>query len=93
MTDVKIPDADTPEFIVSLVGCARCQGEGHRDLVFKKLEHPHQPWDDHEAYTHWGWCPVNGEPILLAFADESLPDARPGVTPLPKESDMKVPPS
>lgn len=58
---------------LSIIGCARCCSDGHRDLIFTKLTHAHQPWDDREPYTHWSSCPTNGEPILLAFMNEREP--------------------
>lgn len=94
MIDTSI-NAETPEFIMDQTGCARCHGEGHQGLVYKKFEHAFEPEGIKDAYTHWSWCPVNGEPILLAFFDlEPVPGkTRPGVTPLSKEDDSKAPPS
>lgn len=61
------PNAETPEFVMDLVGCARCHGDGHEKLTFKKLTHAFEPDGVKEAYTHWAACPTNGEPILMAF--------------------------
>lgn len=56
--------------VTSIVGCARCWGEGHKNLTFRKLEHPVD--DPTGEYTHWAPCPTNGEPILLRSTP--LPD-------------------
>lgn len=52
------------EITFDLVGCARCDGDGHPGLTFTKLTHPCLD------FTHWAPCPTNGEPIMLAFADK-----------------------
>lgn len=48
----------------SIVGCARCHGEGHEALTFEPLAHP-VPVNGGMDLTHWAPCPTNGEPILL----------------------------
>lgn len=50
---------DKDDLIVDMKGCARCEGEGHPQIRFKKLTHPVGD------LTHWAPCPTNGEPILL----------------------------
>lgn len=62
--------------IKSIVGCARCHGDGHDDLLFNPFTYPVKAGRverpdksiviDLEA-THWALCPTNGEPILMAF--------------------------
>jgi hypothetical protein len=60
-------DRVAPFHKMDIVGCARCHGDGHKDLVFYKLTHPMVTNDD--VYSHWAECPTNGEPIMLAFAE------------------------
>lgn len=48
-----------------VLGCARC-GEDHAVVAFKAFERP--PVDDGEGntlFTHWGYCPRTGDPILM----------------------------
>lgn len=51
---------------MDLNGCARCDGEGHKGLVFLPLDHPVEV-DGREVFTHWALCPENGEPILMGY--------------------------
>lgn len=44
-------------FQVDVVGCARC-GTDHTQLSFQRLTRPGR-------HTHWAWCPVVDEPIML----------------------------
>jgi hypothetical protein len=48
-----------------LVGCARCLGDGHDGLEFRRLTHPIILNGGIEA-TRWATCPTTGEPILWA---------------------------
>lgn len=57
----------------TIVGCARCYGEGHTDLLFEPLTHPVDVNDDLGPLTHWAPCPTNGEPILLRTVPEDTP--------------------
>jgi hypothetical protein len=60
------------EFVQDIVGCARCHGDGHKGLKFRKLTHPVEVLNGAEwvpGPTHWATCPTNGEPILLYFID------------------------
>jgi hypothetical protein len=64
------------ERVVDLRGCARCHGDGHKQLVFRPLTHPVEMGDGtmtHWAMTHWAPCPTNGEPILMGYVEH--PDA------------------
>lgn len=45
--------------IVDLVGCARCEGDGHKALEFKSFTIPVEDY-----WTHWAMCPTVDEPIL-----------------------------
>lgn len=45
-------------FAIPLVHCARCD-RNHDRVEFRKFKVPCQDW------THWGFCPNTGEPILL----------------------------
>jgi hypothetical protein len=47
-----------------LVGCARCHGDGHPNLIFVRLRHPVEE-NDGTLLTHWTACPKTGEPILM----------------------------
>lgn len=55
------------------VGCARCEGDGHDDLTFRRLTHPvvvqGPPVCGEVELTHWCPCPTNGEPILMAVLE------------------------
>ncbi len=51
-------------FHMSIVGCARCHGEGHEDVWWQPLTHPMSTSTD-VLFTHWAPCPTNGEPILM----------------------------
>jgi hypothetical protein len=53
---------------IDVVGCARCWGDGHKQLEFHRLTHP-LVINDVEL-SHWAPCPTNGEPILLAFVEK-----------------------
>lgn len=60
------------EITFDLKGCARCHGDGHEQLTFRKLTYPLASVTaiDGVKLTHWASCPTNGEPILLSY-DES----------------------
>ncbi len=49
--------SDLP-FAISVRQCARC-GRYHDRVMFKKFKVACQDW------THWGFCPITAEPILL----------------------------
>lgn len=55
--------------VVSITGCARCDGEGHEDLVFRLLTHP-LALGGH-VLEWWAPCPVNGEPILMEVKEDA----------------------
>lgn len=63
MNDV-LEERKAPTIRIDQKGCARCDGEGHRGMVFKRLTHPVER-NGEITYTHWAPCPANGEPILL----------------------------
>lgn len=56
------------QIIKSIVGCARCGGEGHKNLKFKKLKNPVQATQTFQL-THWAMCPETNEPILMAILE------------------------
>lgn len=49
------------------VGCARCHGEGHENLVFEELTYPVDLPSTGLLATHWSMCPTTIEPILMTF--------------------------
>lgn len=53
---------------MSIVGCARCHGEGHEALTFTRLTHPVEQ-EGARSLTHWARCPTNREPILMVVFD------------------------
>lgn len=63
------PSAITDSLVTDLVGCARCHGDGHERLTFRKLTRPVEAEPGIRAYTftHWATCPATGEPILMSF--------------------------
>lgn len=71
MTDENTPTVESLEFFMDQIGCARCHGDGHEQLLFRKFQHAFEPDGVEEAYTHWAICPKLREPILLAFFEES----------------------
>lgn len=57
-----------------LIGCARCDGDGHDDLTFQHLTYPIEI-DHGTLMTHWCPCPTNGEPILYGTTPEPMAEA------------------
>ncbi len=53
--------------VMSITGCARCQGDGHKELKFWPLTHPIRTPGSSIVYTHYSSCPKNAEPILLTY--------------------------
>lgn len=47
-----------------MVGCSRCRGAGHANVVFQPLTYP-LAIPGSAPLTHWAPCPTNGEPILM----------------------------
>ncbi len=76
------------EVTVDLRGCARCHGEGHPQLTFRKLTFPFEP-DVGDEYTHWAPCPANGEPILMIIKsrDEIQTSVSQPVEPRPEDEE------
>lgn len=62
----KFCDDPDDEVTFDLVGCARCDGDGHPNLTFKKFK---LPAGENDEWTHWATCPTTGEPILMGFFD------------------------
>jgi hypothetical protein len=56
---------DEADFTVGVYGCARCGGD-HVAVRFHKFSRPNP------SYSHWGLCPVTGEPILMASGPAQL---------------------
>ncbi len=57
----------TEKITMTIVGCARCRGDGHENLEFVPLTWPVEILD--VKLTHWTSCPTNGEPILMTIQD------------------------
>ena len=55
-------------FAMDLVGCARCGGDGHPDLLFHPYTHPVEC--EEIEFTHWAICPTLKEPILFATVEK-----------------------
>lgn len=70
MTDLPHEYTADGDFISDLTGCARCHGEGHKDVHWRKLTFPYVE-DSGTAMTHWAPCPTNGEPILMCKVPET----------------------
>lgn len=54
-------ESETPpekKIVTSICNCARC-GQNHENLIFYKFTRPSG------EYTHYAYCPTNGEPILM----------------------------
>ncbi len=54
---------------LSIVGCARCDGDGHDDLYFTPLTHPMST-----GHSHWAMCPTINEPIMLIIMTSPMPE-------------------
>lgn len=72
-----MPSPTDEEFTQSIVGCARCWGAGHDDLVFRKFTHPVESFNRADGVfevmaTHWSTCPTTGEPILMTFVEDEI---------------------
>lgn len=54
------------DFVDDVRGCARCHGDGHSNLIWRKLRFPYV--DEYEGkkfvMTHWAICPTTGDPIM-----------------------------
>lgn len=60
-------------YTCDLGGCARCRGDGHRNLTFEPLDHPVYTDEGKYEFTHWAPCSTNGQPILMcAVAREDV---------------------
>lgn len=49
-------------------GCARCDGPGHHDLVFRKFKQPVVAGE--YVFSYWTFCPTTGEPIMLMVTED-----------------------
>lgn len=58
------PRRHADEFTIDLEGCARCDGDGHPGLTFRRFARPIELPPVH-VLTHWATCPTTGEPIVL----------------------------
>lgn len=67
-------DQGSGVFTFDQVGCARCGGEGHKPITFKKLQKPSE-LPGGIKFTHWAPCPTTGEPIMFAQLPHSAADA------------------
>lgn len=67
--------AETPYRLTNVIRCARC-GQDHpseaepREIEFKRFRRPIRE-NDGTIWTHWGLCPVTGEPVLLLMRETS----------------------
>ena len=52
--------SEVKPFIMDLIGCARCEGEGHEQIAFQPFTRPVEDY-----WTHWAMCPALHEPILF----------------------------
>lgn len=52
-------------FKVPVMRCARCAGDHEQPIQFREFG-MHRP---DAGFTHWGWCPVSQEPILLTVVE------------------------
>lgn len=59
-------------FVTDLVGCARCEGEGHNGITFEPLLRPVE-FDGVLVATHWALCPLTREPIMMLNDEIELP--------------------
>lgn len=52
---------------IDQVGCARCDGEGHKQITFTKFTRPVEagPY----VFSYWATCPTTGEPILMQVTE------------------------
>lgn len=75
---VPLPPGDprrvADEFTIDLEGCARCNGDGHPGLTFRKLQRPVE-LPPLFVLTHWASCPETGEPIMLRVLEAALTPA------------------
>lgn len=53
--------------IERLEGCARCEGDGHSNITFRRFRLPIVAGE--YVFTHWSPCPTTGEPILLMVTE------------------------
>lgn len=60
--------------VKKIISCARC-GDDHLNVLFESLDHPFAPPEAGGlAWTYWAPCPLNGQPILLMAAANSVDD-------------------
>jgi len=69
---METPSSQRGPFTSSIRGCARCDGDGHEDVLWQPLTFPIEDTDG-TSWTHWAPCPTNGEPILMRTFE--VPDA------------------
>ena len=62
------------EHTITVENCARCGG--NHEVSYKELERPFVESSGNE-WTHWGSCPVNGDPILIKFSAGAIKDRPP----------------
>ena len=72
-----MPSPTDAEFTQTIIGCARCHGDGHEDLVFTKFTHPVERYDvEFDTFeivaTHWAMCPTVNEPIMMTFFEDDI---------------------
>ncbi len=61
----------TADIVINQVGCARCDGDGHPNIVFHPFTRPIEV--DGIKLTHWAMCPTVNEPIvLMSIAAEQI---------------------
>lgn len=63
-------DLAGPSFTMDMQGCARCHGDGHPGIEFRKFNEPCEIPGLGIGATHWATCPTTGEPILFLALPE-----------------------
>lgn len=68
-----VDDVSGETITIDLNGCARCHGEEHKQITFKKLTYPLSGLTAYDGVvpTFWASCPTNGEPILMTDRPKS----------------------
>ena len=57
------------QLIATLPKCGRC-GSRHRNFAWREWKRHAPVYDGRVVATHWGMCPIMGEPVLGLFLDD-----------------------